>query len=298
MIRLNIGHLYRKMPGFISSLSYSFDNVGTTWETAHLDGDRKNNLKAGNLNLSNPGVLQLPKTIEVSVGFTPVGVYRPEYNGVMYSLYDDTNPKVESGLMPKDATKVNYFRAFDTTEDLLTVPELDSEQISSALPGTETQTPKVDEKLREDTSKEEKDAVFEADNNNTVKTGGDAVVTNNATSQLPGGPLTSNQNAQSTTGGDLNNVTPNLTGQQQQQQTGDFRFFNSENTPNVPDTGTAIPSNPIVDPANGSNQQGTPFVNTNFGAGGFGSTNYQGDTGLSGGSGGVGTQTIPGLGGF
>ena len=301
MIRLNIGHLYRKMPGFISSLSYSFDNVGTTWETAHLDGDRKNNLKAGNLNLSNPGVLQLPKTIEVSVGFTPVGVYRPEYNGVMYSLYDDTNPKVESGLMPKDATKVNYFRAFDTTEDLLTVPELDSEQIASALPGFEKETPKVDEKLREDTSKEENDIIFDNANNSDVKTDKDAVVTNNVQGGTPDNGAVVQGEAQSSQTNPQLQEGVNTSDQLDTALSGTALDANNNpafDTPNIPDPGTAIPSDPIVDPANGSNQQGTPFVNTNFGAGGFGTTNYQGDTGLSGGNGGVGTQTIPGLGGF
>jgi hypothetical protein len=301
MIRLNIGHLYRKMPGFISSLSYSFDNVGTTWETAHLDGDRKNNLKAGNLNLSNPGVLQLPKTIEVSVGFTPVGVYRPEYNGVMYSLYDDTNSKVESGLMPNDVTKVNYFRAFDTSEDLQTVPQLDSEQIASALPGFEKETPTVDETLREDTSKQEKDAVFEADNNSDVKTGGDAVVTNNVQGGTPDNGVVVQAETQASQTNPQLQEGVNTSDQLDTALSGTALDANNNpafDIPNVPDPGTAIPSDPIVDPANGSNQQGTPFVNTNFGAGGLGSTNFQGDTGLSGGSGGVGTQTIPGLGGF
>ena len=110
MIRLNIGHLYRKMPGFMSSLTYTFDNAGSTWETAHLPEDRK-----VDLDTSSPGVLQLPKTVQVSVGFTPVGVYRPEFRGVMYSLYDDTKGAgvPENGLIPTDAEKVNYFRTYD-----------------------------------------------------------------------------------------------------------------------------------------------------------------------------------------
>jgi hypothetical protein len=108
MIRLNIGHLYRKMPGFMSSLTYTFDNAGSTWETAHLPEDRK-----PDLNTNSPGVLQLPKTVQVSVGFTPVGVYRPEFRGIMYSLYDDTGGSPENGLVPKDKGKVNYFRTYD-----------------------------------------------------------------------------------------------------------------------------------------------------------------------------------------
>jgi hypothetical protein len=108
MIRLNIGHLYRKMPGFISSLTYTFDNAGSTWETAHLPEDKKYLLETG-----SPGVLQLPKTVQVSVGFTPVGVYRPEFRGIMYSLYDDTGGSPENGLVPNSKDKVNYFRTYD-----------------------------------------------------------------------------------------------------------------------------------------------------------------------------------------
>ena len=113
------------MPGFISSLSYTFDNVGGTWETAKLPEDKSQTVRTAdndvtpNVLLSSPGVLQLPKTVQVSVGFTPFGVYRPEYNGVMYSLYDDgnTGDGIESGLMPNSDTKVNYFRAIDTKDD-------------------------------------------------------------------------------------------------------------------------------------------------------------------------------------
>jgi hypothetical protein len=108
MIRLNIGHLYRKMPGFISSLTYTFDNAGSTWETAHLPEDKKYLLETG-----SPGVLQLPKTVQVSLGFTPVGVYRPEFRGIMYSLYDDTGGSPENGLVPNSKDKVNYFRTYD-----------------------------------------------------------------------------------------------------------------------------------------------------------------------------------------
>ena len=115
MIRLNIGHLYRKMPGYISSLSYTFDNSQTTWETAKLPEDM--NLSDSTIReRTNPGVLQLPKHIQVSVSFVPVGVYRPEFRGVMYSLYDDAAEEkngIETGLMPLSANRVNYFKEFD-----------------------------------------------------------------------------------------------------------------------------------------------------------------------------------------
>ncbi len=117
--RLNIGHLYRKVPGFINSLTYTFDNVGSTWETAALDNDRN----YGDAN-SKPGVLQLPKTIQVSCGFTVIGVYRPEKNSIFYSLFDDAN----NGIAPNDATSVNYFRSYDDrptdplNSDMVAVP--------------------------------------------------------------------------------------------------------------------------------------------------------------------------------
>ncbi len=109
LCRLNIGHLFRKTPGFINSLSYTFDNVGGTWETAQLKEDFDYGLEQ-----SKPGVLQLPKTIQVSCGFTVIGNYRPERNSVFYNLYDDNG----DGLAPKssgNASVVNYFRTFDTS---------------------------------------------------------------------------------------------------------------------------------------------------------------------------------------
>jgi hypothetical protein len=113
MIRLNIGNLYRKMPGYLSNLTYTFDNTQGTWETAKLLEDQK--LDGGNKSISNPGVLQLPKTVQVSCEFVPVGVYRPEFRGTMYSLYDDTGNSPENGLIPKNDNKVNYFKSFDDT---------------------------------------------------------------------------------------------------------------------------------------------------------------------------------------
>lgn len=111
LCRLNIGHLFRKTPGFINSLSYSFDNVGSTWETAQLKEDW--DLAGSSANASKPGVLQLPKTIQVSVGFTVIGVYRPQFNGTMYQLYDDDLAGTADGIIPTPDTVVNYFRTFD-----------------------------------------------------------------------------------------------------------------------------------------------------------------------------------------
>ena len=121
VIRLNIGHLYRKLPGFINSLSYTFDNTQTNWEIAHMPEDWANISRAiadgQSDNYSTPGALQLPKHITVSVGYTPVGVYRPEWGGTMYQLYDDTGNDIETGLEPTDKSKVNFLKTFDTTYD-------------------------------------------------------------------------------------------------------------------------------------------------------------------------------------
>ena len=117
LCRLNIGNLFKKMPGYISSLSYTFDNVNGTWETAHLEGDRYNISTAASIREeSKPGVLQLPKTIQVACSFVPVGVYRPEKYGVFYPLYDDRNnsdDEIENGLIPKTMERVNWFNPFD-----------------------------------------------------------------------------------------------------------------------------------------------------------------------------------------
>jgi hypothetical protein len=116
MIRLNIGNLYRKMPGYIASLTYTFDNSNGYWETAKLLED---GVSGANADKSNPGVLQLPKHIQVSCEFVPIGVYRPEMNGTMYSLYDDRNTAeggIENGLIPSGQDRVNYFRTFDKTD--------------------------------------------------------------------------------------------------------------------------------------------------------------------------------------
>ena len=125
LCRLNIGNLFKKMPGYISSLSYTFDNQGSTWETAHLEGDRYNNTTDATVrNESAPGVLQLPKTIQVAVGFVPIGVYRPEKYGVFYPLYDDrTNSpsSIETGLIPETDERVNWFKPFDNITNSLAI---------------------------------------------------------------------------------------------------------------------------------------------------------------------------------
>jgi hypothetical protein len=135
LCRLNIGHLFRKTPGFINSLTYTFDNVGSTWETAQLAEDKN----YGN-ELIKPGVLQLPKTIQVAVGFTVIGQYRPEFGGIMYNLYEDDG----NGLMPtinSNDSVVNFFRTNDTGpkdyDPSADTPLQDFESIGSDKPTAE-----------------------------------------------------------------------------------------------------------------------------------------------------------------
>jgi len=139
LCRLNIGNLFKKMPGYISSLSYTFDNQGGTWETAHLEGDRYNsNTDAAIRDESTPGVLQLPKTIQVSVGFVPIGVYRPEKYGVFYPLYDDRtdNPgRIETGLIPDNDNRVNWFKPFDDIAGSFAIATPGTPSIAAVPPG-------------------------------------------------------------------------------------------------------------------------------------------------------------------
>lgn len=108
LCRLNIGHLFRKTPGFINSLTYTFDNAGGTWETAKLKEDQNYNNEE-----SKPGVLELPKTIQVACGFTIIGNYRPERGGVMYSLYNDAGDGLAPEAKASNDYTLNYFRVDD-----------------------------------------------------------------------------------------------------------------------------------------------------------------------------------------
>jgi hypothetical protein len=150
IIRLNIGNLYRKMPGFMTSIRYNFDNAETTWETAKLKDDR--NLLGQTGDQSSPGVLQLPKTIRVECSFTPIGVYRPEYNGVMYSLFDDSAAgKLENGLIPNDDIRVNYFKTFDVDEtgNKQNFDTQENTRFYNIPPGTESTIPQIKEEERD-----------------------------------------------------------------------------------------------------------------------------------------------------
>jgi hypothetical protein len=70
-MRLTIGDLFVQQPGFISSLNYTLVDSDTTWEI--------------NL-LQQPDVMQVPKKINVNVGFTLVTNELPQKGGKFYSL--------------------------------------------------------------------------------------------------------------------------------------------------------------------------------------------------------------------
>jgi hypothetical protein len=141
VVRLNIGNLYRKFPGYIGSLSYTFDNTQTTWETAKLAEDK--NLSGENKWLTMPGALELPKTINVQCSFVPFNIYRPEWDCVFYSLFDDSTggAGIETGLVPISDDRVNYFRTFD---DLPSTHVMNS--VICAITGSEPPKPKVEPK--------------------------------------------------------------------------------------------------------------------------------------------------------
>lgn len=144
IIRLNIGHLYRKLPGFLSQIEYSIDNAETTWETAQLKNDMT--LTGPDGRLSGPGVLQLPKHVRVNCSFTPIGMYRPEYNGIMYSLYDDTvGGELETGLAPTSNEKVNYFRTYEVDNNGKEEPggSVENTKYYRIPPGTDGSIPEI-----------------------------------------------------------------------------------------------------------------------------------------------------------
>ena len=71
-MRLTIGNLFKNTPGFLNSLSYTIPDEAT-W-----DVDANN--RSGEAK-------QLPNIVEVSVGFTVIGDFRPQVKGRAYSLF-------------------------------------------------------------------------------------------------------------------------------------------------------------------------------------------------------------------
>ena len=73
-MRITIGDLYYKCPGYITSLSYTFPDEGS-WDIAS-DFDAS----------TNPDPKQLPMSVEVSVSYTIINDFRPQLMGRVYSL--------------------------------------------------------------------------------------------------------------------------------------------------------------------------------------------------------------------
>jgi hypothetical protein len=71
MIRFTIGDLFHRTPGFLTSLSYTIPD-DATWDIAEDASDQVSK--------------QLPMMIEVAVGLTVIGDYRPQKMGRAYSL--------------------------------------------------------------------------------------------------------------------------------------------------------------------------------------------------------------------
>ena len=72
-MRITIGDLFHRTPGFITALSYTV-NDDATWDIAEDAG------------VNAPDAKQLPQSMEVQVGFTIIGDYRPQLKGRVYSL--------------------------------------------------------------------------------------------------------------------------------------------------------------------------------------------------------------------
>jgi len=73
-MRLTIGDLYHRCPGYLTSLSYTFPDEGS-WDIAS-DFDLATNAEPK----------QLPMSVEVSVGYSIVNDYRAQLMGRVYSL--------------------------------------------------------------------------------------------------------------------------------------------------------------------------------------------------------------------
>jgi hypothetical protein len=73
-------------------------------------------------------------------------MYRPEYNGIMYSLFDDTNGgNLETGLAPSTNTKVNYFKSYelDSTGNEETSDSDQNKKYYRIEPGGEAVIPEI-----------------------------------------------------------------------------------------------------------------------------------------------------------
>jgi hypothetical protein len=94
----------------------------------------------------------------VECSFTPIGVYRPEYNGILYSLYDDSaGGNLENGLVPNNDVRVNYFKSFDVDSSggRETYDSSENKRYYKIPIGEETVIPTIDTNERENISNTE-----------------------------------------------------------------------------------------------------------------------------------------------
>ena len=90
-MRITIGDLYYKCPGYITSLSYTFPDEGS-WDIA-ADFDAND----------NPDPKQLPMSVEVSMGYTIINDFRPQLMGRVYSLSNYGSNAITAGNWLSDA---------------------------------------------------------------------------------------------------------------------------------------------------------------------------------------------------
>lgn len=105
-MRISIGHMFRRTPGFITSLGYSIPE-DTSWDIAedYLNNEFYGNPSGGKPDYTEPK--KLPMMVEVSCGFKIVGDYRPEMKGRVYSLSPNGEGRVTEGQWLRDSTNVN-----------------------------------------------------------------------------------------------------------------------------------------------------------------------------------------------
>ena len=95
MMRITIGNLFQKTPGFLSSLNISIPD-DATWDIA--EDAAENNLAK-----------QLPMMVDVNVSFTVISDYRPQLHGRAYSLS-------KGGANNKDVDGNWLFDSLDTVK--------------------------------------------------------------------------------------------------------------------------------------------------------------------------------------
>jgi hypothetical protein len=158
-MRLTIGNLFKNTPGFLNSLSYTIPDEAT-W-----DVDANN--RSGEAK-------QLPNIVEVSVGFTVIGDFRPQVKGRAYSLFADntggqhdwlwdsgvnaTKAKENEEQYKKDKDALKEQSKKDNTPTEATAPAPDPGAPTPAPAPTETnygdEEPKTETDVKEDTADE------------------------------------------------------------------------------------------------------------------------------------------------